>query len=266
MAATGLGGCVTTRGWVELHNPASTNISLKLFSSANIGGATSATKRLTLADGDGVINVGENLKEVSDMETFKHAIRSMCRAAQFVMPWNFSFAAIDGFLNSSNYCAADLSGRPDRAPILVDFINYILGLNAAAWQQKEPFHTSGDIKTQWSEWFGSQPAALLKTAAEDNTFQGGKGGREGFQGGKTAFNQGQAAQPLGGGPKRNGANLSAQGGGGLNILVCKRYNNNICPNHYSNCFLANGKKLYHVCDVTNGKGEQCRVAALLNTV
>jgi hypothetical protein len=45
---------------------------LKLNNSKNIGGATSATKIFTFADGEGVINVEENLKEVSDRETFKH--------------------------------------------------------------------------------------------------------------------------------------------------------------------------------------------------
>jgi hypothetical protein len=257
MAATGLGGCVTARGWLELHNPASTNLSIKLFSSANIGGATSATKRLTLVDGDGAINVGENLKEISDMESFKHAVRALCRAAHFAMPWNFSFAALDGFLHSSNYCAAELSGRPDRASILVDFSNYILGLNAAAWQQKEPFNTSGEIKTQWSEWFGSRPAALLKSATEDNAFRGGKAGRGGFQGGKGAFNQGHSGPQTGGGQKRSGLSAGGQNTG-QNIQVCRRYNNGICPNHYSSCFLNNGVKLYHICDVTNAKGEQCR--------
>jgi hypothetical protein len=41
---------------MELHNSASTNLSLKLFSSANNGNATPGTKRLTITDGDGAIN------------------------------------------------------------------------------------------------------------------------------------------------------------------------------------------------------------------
>ena len=50
MEAIGLSGCVTTRGWYQLHNLASTSLSLKLFSSTNVGNSTSSTKRLTLAD------------------------------------------------------------------------------------------------------------------------------------------------------------------------------------------------------------------------
>jgi hypothetical protein len=261
MAATGLGGCVTARGWVELHNPASTNLSLKLFSSANIGGATAGTKRLTLADGDGAINVGESMKEVADMESFKHAVRALCQAAHFALPWNYSFAAIDGFLHSSNYCAAELAGRPDRAGLLVDFTNYVLGVNAAAWQQREPFLTSGEIKIQWAEWFGSRPAALLKTSGEEgggvgnqnnNFYRGGKNNRGGFQGGRGGFNQAAA-----GGKPRTASTAGGQGPP-QNILFCRRYNNGSCPNHFSNCYLANGTRLFHVCDATNAKGEQCR--------
>jgi hypothetical protein len=48
------------------------------------------------------------------------------------MPWNMAYNAIDGFLHNSNYAFAELTGRSNRAAILTDFVNYILGLNAAA--------------------------------------------------------------------------------------------------------------------------------------
>jgi hypothetical protein len=73
MSTVGLGGCVTNPGWTELHNPASTSICLKMFSSSNMGSVTTGTKRLTLADGEAAINVGEHLKEIVHMEEFKHA-------------------------------------------------------------------------------------------------------------------------------------------------------------------------------------------------
>ncbi len=41
---------------------------------------------------------------------------------------------------------AELNGRANRAIILTEFINYVLGLNAAVWIQKEDFLTSGEIK------------------------------------------------------------------------------------------------------------------------
>jgi hypothetical protein len=165
MATVGLGGCVTNRGWVELHNPASTSLCLKMFSSSNMGSATAGTKRLTLADGGAAINVGEHLKEIVHMEELKHAIRAAGRAMAMALPWNRSIDAIDGWLHNGNYGFADLNGRPDRVPLLVDFINYVLSLNANAWQQREPFLGTGDIKTLWGEWFGSRPASFLSISS-----------------------------------------------------------------------------------------------------
>jgi hypothetical protein len=124
MATVSLSGCVTNRGWVELHNPASTSLCLKMFSSSNMGSATTGTKHLTLADGHAAINVGEHLKEIVHMEELKHAIRAAGRAMAMALPWNRSIDAIDGWRHNSNYGFANLNGRPDRVPLLVDFINY----------------------------------------------------------------------------------------------------------------------------------------------
>gem|GEM_PF-5631906 len=161
LSAIGLGGCVTMRGFKEIHQPGSPHLTLKLFSSSNMGSSTGATKRLTLADGDTSVNIGDNMKEIHDLNEFKLAVRAMCRTAQLVMPWNMAFNSIDGFLHNTNYGYAELHGRSNRAAILTDFVNYMLGLNAAAWVQKEEFKNSGEIKTIFGEWFGSRPASLL---------------------------------------------------------------------------------------------------------
>jgi hypothetical protein len=86
------------------------------------------------------------MREVYVKNEFKLAVRAMRRAAQLILPWNMAFNAIDGFLRTYNYGNAELSGRSNRAQILTYFVNYILGLNAAAWVQKEDFLTSGEVK------------------------------------------------------------------------------------------------------------------------
>ena len=130
MEKIGLSGCVTARGWFELHDPASTSLSLKLFSSANVGNSTSSNKRLTLADTDGVINVGDSMQEIADMADFQTALRAVSKAASFAIPWNHSFNAIEGFLHASNFCAAELANRPNRAALLTAFVNHVFGINA----------------------------------------------------------------------------------------------------------------------------------------
>ncbi len=121
------------RGWKEMANPGSPHNTLKLYSSSNMSSSMGATRRLSLADGSQAVNIGENLKEVTDLAELKLAVRTMCRAAQLILPWNMAYNAIDGFLHSSNYGMAELNGRANRATIQTEFIYYVLGLNAAAW-------------------------------------------------------------------------------------------------------------------------------------
>jgi len=71
-SSVGLGGCITPRGILELHNPASQSLSLKMFTAANMTSST-VSRRLTLVDGDSAINVGDNLKDIIKLEAFIHA-------------------------------------------------------------------------------------------------------------------------------------------------------------------------------------------------
>ena len=130
MAAAGLGGCVTPRGWLELHNPASTHLTIKLFSASNLGTSTGNTRRLTLAGDEDGISIGEHLKEVEDLDELQQAMLVLCYAAHLVMPWNQSFDAIQGFLRSSKWCQDDLLGNPRRAATITKFINHVIQLNA----------------------------------------------------------------------------------------------------------------------------------------
>ena len=50
LGSVGLGGHVTTRGWIELHDPSSTNLTLKLFNIKNVSNTTRSLQHFTLAD------------------------------------------------------------------------------------------------------------------------------------------------------------------------------------------------------------------------
>ena len=269
MTAVGLMGCVTARAWKELHNPASMNNTVKLYSPHNMSSSTSSTRRLSLADGDKSINVGESLKEIADLEELKLAVRAMCRAAQFVMPWNMSYNAIDGFLQSSDWARAELSGRSNRAVLLAEFINYVLGLNAQAWQQKEDFRSSGEVKVLWGEWFGSRPASLLTVTTAEG--QGSaQQGHHAKQGGKKFDNRrgqsGGGKQHGGGGQSKQGVTVppypppthKPAGGGVQGMLFCWKYNNGSCPNAAGSCALPSGTKLNHLCDAYLATGDMCK--------
>jgi hypothetical protein len=85
LSAVGLGGCVTSKGWLELHNPSSSKLSIKMFSINNCttrAGRSSTTEHLDQYTDD-ILELGE----------FKLALRTLRTAASFVHPWNFSFQA-----------------------------------------------------------------------------------------------------------------------------------------------------------------------------
>ncbi len=75
-----------------------------------MGRSTAATRRLTLADNDIAVSICDIMREVSYLNELKLAMRALCRAAQFILPWNMSFNAIEGYRHSSNYANAELNG------------------------------------------------------------------------------------------------------------------------------------------------------------
>jgi hypothetical protein len=87
MTAVGLGGFVTAKGWLEIGNPASTKISLKLFNINNCTARASASRAAAASD---------ELLEVADLGEFKLALRALRTAGQFVMPWNYIFPGLGG--------------------------------------------------------------------------------------------------------------------------------------------------------------------------
>ena len=74
------GGCVTPKGWAELHNPASQELRLKQFHLPNVGGGGSSSKRGDGEDG------GEDSKDIADLESFKTALNTAREALASALP------------------------------------------------------------------------------------------------------------------------------------------------------------------------------------
>jgi hypothetical protein len=107
---------VTTQGWVELANPSSTKITLKLFSLNNCSSKVSSCKSSSEDLLPNFLEIGE----------FQLALRTLHNEAAFVAPWNFSFAVIENFLVNSKFCGEDLNGVDKPAVILTQFVDYAL--------------------------------------------------------------------------------------------------------------------------------------------
>jgi hypothetical protein len=143
--AVGCGGCVTPCGWVTIHDPSSSDQKLKLFYLPSVGSSTLTSKKISLKDGEGAISVGDSYKEIADMEAFRSALNTLREAMAAALPWNRSVGVICGFLQNTNYCAADLSQNNKRAVILAEFVYHALSRNALNWENGQPFLSADDL-------------------------------------------------------------------------------------------------------------------------
>ena len=97
--AVGCGGCVTPKGWLELHNPASQDLKLKFFHMPNMAGNSSSSKKAVSEA------CSDSLKEISDLDSFRIALNTAREAMASAMPWNRSVSALVGLMLNTNYLA-----------------------------------------------------------------------------------------------------------------------------------------------------------------
>ena len=152
MGSVGMAGHVSARGWVEVHNPQSSRLSIKMFSIGNCSSrAGSRSDSVKESHADDTLEIGE----------FKLALRAMRLAVHFTMPWNFSIEALEGFFLLSNFCSTDLANVERKGQLLTVFTDYILTQNAERWRDSEPFLTTGELKTAWGSFFQSRPQSAI---------------------------------------------------------------------------------------------------------
>ncbi len=210
MAAVGLGGFVSPRGWVELANPASTKLSLRLFNINNC-----SRKINHKAEGD----TDSGLKDFSELGEFQLALRTVRTAASFIMPWNFSFLALENFLINSRFCNDDLYNVDNKAHILTQFTDYVFSENAAKWRDHEPFLNAGELKNTWGAFFSAHPQSAFTKKENFKTEH---------QNAKKQTQKNPKKLPF--------------------IDVCYNWNKGTCNKPAGTCFSIRGNPLRHVCD------------------
>jgi hypothetical protein len=219
MDVVGCGGCVTPRGWAEIHNPGSPDLKLRLFYMPNVGSSALSTKRLNLEDGEeNTVSIGESLREIADLDGFRAALNTAREALAVALPWNRSIAAIQGFMMNTNYCAADLQGNNKRAAVLSEFVDFVFSRNALNWENRLPFLSCDDLTHAWASWKGKRAAYF--TGSNNSKQQQNKTKREQDD-------------------------------------MCRRYNRGDCPFKAEDCKTSMGRKLRHVCNFTYPGGRKC---------
>ena len=220
MNSIGLGGYVSKRGWVELHDIGSDSLSLKLFNINGCGNKVSG----------GVTNSDPEMREIAELGEFKLALRVAREALSMVFPWNKSISAIEGFMFQSNFCNEQLQGTDKAAVTLTQFVDYAFGENADRWRAHEPFLSTGDLRSAWASFYGAKPESSLQKSKQNNT----KGSTQNTQ--------------------SSNNNLKSNNRPGFHIFpgyfddLCRMYNMGRCVKPPGTCATRAGVQLRHLCN------------------
>ena len=281
VTSMGLAGCITAKGLEALHNPGTEELSVKMFTVSNVINAKAGIRILSASEDR--FETQETWKEILDMNELRNAYRNMRKAAFMIRPWDYSFEVLAAWLNPTTWLNDELK-QFKRASLVGDFIDHILGLNAANWVQETSYLEIADIQTQWTSWWGVRKACAARDPklTEGNEHKPGKGkgahegksqrhesrGGRGGRGGRGSFG--------GGGSWRGGKQSTAGGPKGMPPFdkeategnICTFYNRvSGCRNDAQSCVqIRDGKRtrMFHKCNNVgkgaNGANELCRKA------
>lgn len=243
----GLSHCVSARGWVEVHNPGSTSMCLRMFSRFNSSSTTSSSQaKFSLLGNGEAIGVGENYKDIFSMAELKQSLRAYQTASFMAIPWYPAPAALILFLEHHQFMINEIQGN--QAKILTDFCNTVFLKNAKLWRSADPPLSVELLRNTWQHFvadnsLGSQPSSSVQENQKQNSTQF----RNPPSLGKSKF----SPLPLSSSShyNSNSKRKSSYAGG----EICIRYNQGICPSqnlHF--CMMpsrsgANPRPLKHVC-------------------
>jgi hypothetical protein len=226
MNSIGLGGFVSKKGWIELHNIGSDNLSLKLFNINNCGNKVSTSNKS---------DNSEEFRDIVDLGEFKLALRVAREAMSLVHPWNKSISALEGFFNLSDFCRQDLTGVDKPGAALAQFVDYIFGENSDRWRGQLPFLTTGELKASWDAFWGARPESKIKS--KTNTTN-------------TSSNSSAGSSSGSGSGSNNYRQYSRQQLYDKSYFddVCRMFNFGKCVKPAGTCTTKGGIPLRHVCN------------------
>lgn len=164
MASIGLGGFVSKRGWVELHDVGSESLSLKLFNINSCGNKITSKSR---------DREEEEYQDINELGEFKLALRVAREAMAWVHPWNKSVAALEGFFHQTDFCKEDLLSSDKSGQVLTQFSDYVFGENADRWRGMQVFLSTGELRATWASFWGARPESKLKPKKKEERYAKG---------------------------------------------------------------------------------------------
>jgi hypothetical protein len=250
MAAVGLAGYITSRGWIEIHNPGSASLSLRLFNIANMACRVAASKRISLNDADDTLEVGENLKDVASFFEFQQSLRAARVAQQFCMWWNFSITALESYLINNNFMSEKVQRNTRGVGTLSAFCDHVFLLNSLAWRARKPFLDVVDLGSVWASW---APGHLVPGEAFREPRAGPSGVGKKPSGQSASKSGGSSSGPARAPPPKPKSRQPRQPDD-----VCRRFNIGNCPaGAAATCTLNSGQILRHKCNFRLPNGGLC---------
>ena len=134
----GLGRNISSKAWAALHNPGSLNLSIKLFQPSTCFTKNSDSRR----DSDA-------FDSLDDFKT----------AQQLVTPWNFSVAAIEGFLHTTSFGFKFFKSQKEHVTQLTAFVDSCLTENGRRWTLRRPFLTISNLTNEWNVFTATENSA-----------------------------------------------------------------------------------------------------------
>jgi hypothetical protein len=152
LTSVGMGGFVTSKGWLELQNNGSTKLKVGMF---NLNNAAKSMSNRT-SDND-------DFSEMKDISEYELALRTMRVAAHFAVPWNKAFVALENYMIGRKYCAEELKHDPNPGRTLCHFTDFVINENANHWRDGTGFLTTGDLDAYWRSFIGARPQSKAPT-------------------------------------------------------------------------------------------------------
>jgi hypothetical protein len=165
MAALGLGGQTTSKGWIDIADPSSTKATIRSFNINNCGQKSSGSS-------------GKEDKDFVEVAEFTVAIRTIRTAMHLVHSWNLSIVALENFLLNNKMCSADIGGLEKQAAILTRFTDYVLSENAARWRDETAFLNYNELTNTWSTFFSALPQSQLTKAKAEQKNNSGQANKQ----------------------------------------------------------------------------------------
>ena len=234
----GLDQSITSRGWLEIHNPASLNITIKMFSQRNYSVSSVNSARISLLENGDAVGLSENLKEIESLRELKLSLHAYRMALKMAMPWNPSADSLLIFLDIHEYMVSEL--LVDQTKIITEFVNFVLQRNAKLWKSSQPPLSVLALEATWIHFQALRSNSTIAAISQQDRFR--------FHSTQLRSDNGFSASSATDGSTQKYSNF------------CKRYNELRCPSQKSSsCSLIIRNKsivLRHACSRLV-KGREC---------